>query len=139
VVERIGTSPSSLESAKAVRTDPPVSGANSNWLFGKGLKKTLLYGLDRSDPAKPLIPCELLWAPLWFHEHGLQAASLMGAEMTEEQERRLDRYPAITAALDSECGRHGKSCRHLGRLKEKLRIESLTGSREPFSATSGGG
>lgn len=110
MVERIGTSPSSLESGKAVRrTDPPVSGANSNWLFGKGLKKTLLYGLGRCDPAKPLIPCESLWAQLWFHEHGLQAASLMGAEMTEEQERHLDRYPAITVAFDNDAAGMGKA------------------------------
>ena len=55
----------------------PVSDANPKWLFGKGLRKTFLYGLERCDPAKPLILCESLWAPLWFHEHGLQAAALM--------------------------------------------------------------
>src|ERR1019366_6562733 len=80
----------------------PVSDANPKWLFGKGLRKTFLYGLERCDPAKPLILCESLWAPLWFHEHGLQAAALMGSEMTDEQERFLDPYPTITVALDHD-------------------------------------
>jgi len=100
----------------------PVSDANPKWLFGKGLRKTFLYGLDRCDPAKPLIVCESLWAPLWFHEHGLQAASLMGAEMTEEQERCLDPYPVITVALDSDAAGLEKAVRICGRLKRKHRV-----------------
>jgi DNA primase len=86
----------------AGRTTLPVSDANPKWLLGKGLKKTFLFGLERCNPAKPLILCESLWGPLWFHEHGLQAASLMGAEMTKEQERCLDPYPVITVALDND-------------------------------------
>jgi DNA primase len=86
----------------AGRTTLPVSDANPKWLFGKGLKKTFLFGLERCDPTKPLILCESLWGPLWFYEHGLQAASLMGAEMTKEQERCLDPYPVITVALDND-------------------------------------
>jgi len=106
----------------AGRTTLPVSDANPKWLFGKGLRKTFLYGLDRCDPAKPLIVCESLWAPLWFHEHGLQAASLMGAEMTEEQERCLDPYPVITVALDSDAAGLEKAVRICGRLKRKHRV-----------------
>lgn len=106
----------------AGRTTLPVSDANPKWLFGKGLRKTFLYGLDRCDPAKPLILCESLWAPLWFHEHGLQAASLMGSEMTEEQERCLDPYPMITVALDNDVAGMEKAARICGRLKAKHRV-----------------
>jgi DNA primase len=100
----------------------PVSDANPKWLFGKGLRKTFLYGLERCDPAKPLILCESLWAPLWFHEHGLQAASLMGSEMTEEQERCLDPYPTITVALDNDAAGIEKAARVGERLKTKHRV-----------------
>jgi DNA primase len=106
----------------AGRTTLPVSDANPKWLFGKGLRKTFLYGLDRCDPAKSLILCESLWAPLWFHEHGLQAASLMGSEMTEEQERCLDPYPVITVALDNDAAGIEKAARICGRLKAKHRV-----------------
>lgn len=106
----------------AGRTTLPVSDANPKWLFGKGLKKTFLYGLERCDPTKPLILCESLWAPLWFHEHGLQAASLMGSEMTEEQERCLDPYPMITVALDNDAAGMEKAARICGRLKRNHRV-----------------
>jgi DNA primase len=106
----------------AGRTTLSVSDTNPKWLFGKGLRKTFLYGLDRCDPAKPLILCESLWAPLWFHEHGLQAASLMGSEMTEEQERCLDPYPTITVALDNDAAGIEKAARICGRLKRNHRV-----------------
>ena len=106
----------------AGRATLPVSDANPKWLFGKGLKKTFLYGLERCDPAKPLILCESLWGPLWFHEHGLQAASLMGSEMTEEQERCLDPYPTVTVALDNDATGIEKAARICGRLKAKHRV-----------------
>jgi len=106
----------------AGRTILPISDANPKWLFGKGLKKTFLYGLGRCEPAKPLILCESLWAPLWFYEHGLQAASLMGSEMTEEQEWCLDPYPVITVALDNDAAGMEKAVRICGRLKTKHRV-----------------
>ena len=106
----------------AGRTTLPVSEANPKWLFGKGLRKSFLYGLDRCDPAKPLILCESLWGPLWFHEHCLQAASLMGSEMTEEQERCLDPYPVITVALDNDAAGIEKAARICARLKAKHRV-----------------
>lgn len=106
----------------AGRTTLPVSDDNPKWLFGKGLRKTFIYGLDRCDPTKPLILCESLWGPLWFHEHGLHAASLMGSEMTEEQERCLDPYPVITVALDNDAVGVEKAARICGRLREKHRV-----------------
>jgi DNA primase len=106
----------------AGRTTLPVSDANPKWLFGKGLRKTFLFGLERCNPAKSVILCESLWAPLWFHEHGLQAASLMGSEMTEEQERCLDPYPVITVALDNDAAGVEKAVRICARLRTKHRI-----------------
>jgi DNA primase len=106
----------------AGRTTLEVSDANPKWLFGKELRKTFLYGLERCDPAKPVILCESLWAPLWFHEHGMQAASLMGSEMTEEQERSLDPYPVITVALDNDAAGMEKAARICARLRAKHRI-----------------
>jgi len=106
----------------AGRTTLPVSDTNPKWLFGKGLRKTFIYGLERCEPAKPLILCESLWGPLWFHEHGLQAASLMGSEMTAEQERCLDPYPEITVALDNDAAGIEKASRIRERLKVKHRV-----------------
>jgi hypothetical protein len=106
----------------AGRTILPVSDVNPKWLFGKGLKKTFLYGLERCDPAKPLILSESLWGPLWFYEHGLQAASLMGSEMTEEQEQCLDPYPTITVALDNDAAGIEKTAPICERLKAKHRV-----------------
>jgi DNA primase len=106
----------------AGRTTLPVSDTNPKWLFGKGLKKTFLYGLERCEPAKPLILCESLWAPLWFNEHGTQAASLMGSEMTDEQERCLDPYAIITVALDNDAAGIERASRIRERLKAKHRV-----------------
>jgi DNA primase len=106
----------------AGRTTLLVSDSNPKWLFGKGLKKTFLYGLERCDPTKPLILCESLWAPLWFYEHELQAVSLMGSEMAEEQERCLDPYPLITVALDNDAAGTEKAAAICARLKNKHRI-----------------
>ena len=49
----------------AGRTTLPIADTNPKWLFGKGLKKTFLYGLERCDPAKPIILCESP-GPLWL-------------------------------------------------------------------------
>lgn len=106
----------------AGRTTLPVSDNNPKWLFGKGLKKTFLFGLERCKPSKPVILCESLWAPLWFHEHGHQAASLMGAEMTEEQEQCLDPYPVITVALDNDAAGIEKASKICNRLRVKHRV-----------------
>lgn len=106
----------------AGRTTLPVTDANPKWLFGKGLKKTFLYGLDRCDPSKPLILCESLWAPLWLHEKGWQAASLMGSEMTAEQEKSLDPFATITVALDNDAAGNEKAVRICVRLKGKHRV-----------------
>jgi DNA primase len=106
----------------AGRTTLPVSDSNPKWLFGKGLKKRFLYGLGPVDPAKPVILCESLWGPLWFYEHGSQALSLMGSEMTEEQERCLDPYPVITVALDNDAAGRERAVRIRERLRGKHKV-----------------
>lgn len=106
----------------AGRTTLPVSDANPKWLLGKGLKKTFLYGLDRCDPAKQLILVESFWGPPFFHENGLQAAALMGAELTEDQERYLDPFPVITVALDNDAAGAERASRIHDRLKGKHRV-----------------
>jgi DNA primase len=106
----------------AGRTPVPISDTNPKWLFGKGLRKTFLYGLERCDPAKPLILCESLWGPLWFHEKGLQAGALMGSELTEEQERSLHSFGTITVALDNDAAGNEKAAHICDRLRAKHRV-----------------
>ena len=106
----------------AGRTTLPISDNNPKWLFGKGLRKSLLYGLDRCDPSKLLILCESLWAPLWFHERGFQAASLMGSEMTAEQEMSMGPFSLITVALDNDEAGIKKASDICRRLKEKHHV-----------------
>jgi DNA primase len=106
----------------AGRTTLPVSDTNVKWLVGKGLKKTFLYGLERCDPAKPLILVESFWGPPFFYEKGLQAASLMGSELTESQEQCLDPFPVITVALDDDSTGIEKAALICGRLKGKHRV-----------------
>ncbi len=106
----------------AGRTTLPVSETNAKWLIGKGLKKTFLYGLERCDPTKPLILVESFWGPPFFCEKGLQAASLMGVELTEAQERGLEPFSVITVALDDDPPGIEKANRIRERLKEKHRV-----------------
>ena len=104
------------------RTTLPPSDVNPKWLFGKGLRKTFLYGLEQCDPALRLILCESLWGPLWFCEHGAQAAALMGSEMSAEQERSLSSFPVITVALDNDPPGVEKAAGIIERLKSKHHV-----------------
>jgi DNA primase len=106
----------------AGRTTLETSEDNPKWKLPAGLHKSFVCGLERCDPTKPLILCESFWGPLWFHEHGLQAASLMGSEMTEEQERCLDPYPTITVAFDNDAAGVEKATGISERLKTKHRV-----------------
>jgi DNA primase len=106
----------------AGRTTLPVSDTNAKWLIGKGLKKTFLYGLERCNPAKPLVLVESFWGPPFFYEKGLQAASLMGSELAESQERCLDPFHVITVALDDDPTGIEKAARIRERLKGNHRV-----------------
>jgi hypothetical protein len=79
-----------------------VDEGEPKWKLGKGIRKSFLYGLERCDPAKPVIVAESFWAPLWFSERGDQCAALMGTDITEEQERRLDPFTTVVVALDND-------------------------------------
>jgi DNA primase len=106
----------------AGRTVLPVTEANPKWLLGKGLRKTFIYGLERCDPANAVILVESFWGPPFFHERGTQAAALMGSELTEEQERCLDPFPAIVVALDDDPTGKEKAARISERLKRNHHI-----------------
>ena len=106
----------------AGRTTLPISETNMKWLIGKGLKKTFLYGLERCDPAKPLILVESFWGPPFFYEKGSQAAALMGAELTDSQERCLEPFPVIVVALDDDPPGIEKAARIRERLRGKHRV-----------------
>ena len=45
------------------------SGQEPKWLLGKGLKKSFLFGLERCDPAKPLVLVESPWAVLRYNRY----------------------------------------------------------------------
>jgi|SRR5665213_225148 len=106
----------------AGRTILPVTDANPKWLLGKGLIKSFVYSLERCDPAKMLILCESFWGPPFFFEHGTQAASLMGSEMTDAQEAALDPFPVITVAFDNDAAGNEKASRICERLRGKHRV-----------------
>ena len=106
----------------AGRTTLQVSPDNPKWLIGKGIKKTFVYNLERCDPAKPLILVESLWGPPFFHEKGLQAAALMGLDLSSEQELSLDPFRVITHALDNDRFGIEQSVRIRTRLKVKHKV-----------------
>jgi len=101
----------------AGRTTLETSEDNPKWETAGGIAQELRLraGTLRSDEAAH--PLRSFWGPLWFHEHGLQAASLMGSEMTEEQERCLDPYPTITVAFDNDAAGVEKATGISERLK----------------------
>ena len=103
----------------AGRTTLPVTPDNPKWLFGKGLRKTFLYGLERCDPAKPLVLTESLWSVLWLAQKSIQAAALMGSEMTDEEERCLEPFGTITVALDNDEAGHEKAAPIVERLRKR--------------------
>lgn len=106
----------------AGRTVLEAGADNPKWKLGKGLKKTFLYGLERCDPAKPVIIVESPWAVLWFDERGQQAAALLGSEMTEEQERQLEPYPTLIIALDNDEKGREAAVKIINRLKGKHKV-----------------
>jgi hypothetical protein len=93
-----------------------VEEVEPKWLMGKGVVKNFLYELQRCDPAKPLIVCESTWTVLWRYQNGIQAAALMGSEMTDAQEACLAPFKTLILAMDNDA---------VGRAKAKLLAERL--------------
>lgn len=106
----------------AGRTVLEVSESNPKWKLGKGIRKSFLYGLERCDPGKPVIIAESFWAPLWFFEHGDQCAALMGKDLTEEQEKRLEPFTTVVVALDNDEKGKEASIEIMDRLRKNHRV-----------------
>lgn len=106
----------------AGRTTLPISADNPKWKLPKGLVKSFLFGIEKCDPAKPLILCESFWGPLWFHEQGHQAASLMGSSLTPEQEKCLEPYSTIVVAMDNDEAGRAASEKLVQRLNGKHKV-----------------
>lgn len=106
----------------AGRTVLDVSESNPKWKLGKGIRKSFLYGLERCDPAKPVILAESFWAPLWFSERGEQCAALMGTDLTEEQEKRLEPFTTVVVALDGDEKGKEASAKITERLRKNHRV-----------------
>jgi DNA primase len=94
-----------------------LEGQEPKWLLGKGLVKSFLFGIERCDPAKPLIVAESPWAVLWLWQNGAQAAALLGSEMTAGQEKCLAPFRVITVALDNDAAGNEKAAPIVERLK----------------------
>jgi DNA primase len=90
----------------------------------KGFVKSFLYGMDleKLNAFKPLILTESFWGPLWFFQQGLQAVSLMGSSLTEEQARWLSPFRTITVAMDNDTAGHEAAAKIAERLKGKHKI-----------------
>jgi len=106
----------------AGRTVLPVTGENPKWKIGKGIHKTFLYGLERCDSKKPVIVAESCWAPLWFSERGHHAAALMGYDLTEGQEIRLEPFETVILALDNDEKAKEKMAKIIDRLQGKHKV-----------------
>lgn len=84
------------------RTVLPVSDSNPKWKLPSGLQRTFVYGIEKCNPAYPLVLCESPWGCLWMTQHGRQAAALVGCTMTPEQEMRLRSFKIIQLAFDND-------------------------------------
>jgi DNA primase len=106
----------------AGRTVLEVSETNPKWKLPNGLMKTFLYGLEKCDPAKPLILCESPWCVLWMFQHHYQAAALLGSSMTQEQERLLEPYAEIRICMDDDSAGREASEKIAARLKTSHKV-----------------
>ncbi len=110
------------------RTVEPVTPENPKWKFPPGLQKTFLYGIEWCDPAKPVILCESPWMVLYAKQRGGQAASMLGKELTEGQERQLEPFKEIILALDNDEEGKKAAAKLANRLTGKrIRKASLQG------------
>jgi hypothetical protein len=84
------------------RTCGDITPDNPKWKVPAGFIKSMLFGLDRCDPSKPLVIVESPWAVMWLSQHNIQAAALLGCEMTAAQEKVLEPFATIQLALDND-------------------------------------
>jgi DNA primase len=79
-----------------------TDGQEPRWKLPAGLHKTFLFGLEFCTPDQPLILTESFWAPPYYREQGVNAAALMGKELTPAQEQRLAPFKTIIVAMDND-------------------------------------
>jgi len=82
------------------RTCREVSESNPKWKMGKGVVKSMLFGLDRCTADDAVVLVESPWAVLWLRERGTQAAALLGKELTEGQEKAIAPFRMLSLGLD---------------------------------------
>lgn len=99
------------------RTVLPVTPENPKWKMGKGVVKTMLFGLERCDPAQLLILTESPWATLWLRQRGIQGASLLGKDLTEGQEEAIAPFRMLSLALDNDDAGREATEKLLARLR----------------------
>jgi len=99
-----------------------VDDSEPKWKIPAGLVRSFVFGIERCDPAKELILCESMWAVLWFHQCGLQAAALVACTMTEEQEKRLAPFNAIVLAMDNDAAGRDACQKLYDRLKPGRKV-----------------
>lgn len=82
------------------RTCLEISDSNPKWKMGKGVVKSMLFGLERCTADTIVMLVESPWAVLWLRERGVQAASLLGKDLTEGQEKAIAPFRLLSLALD---------------------------------------
>lgn len=106
----------------AGRTILEVTADNPKWLLPKGLHRSFLFGLNKCRAEKPIMLVESPWACLYFHQHRLQAAALVGTSLTESQERLLDPFKEIVIAMDNDDAGRAAAEKLVARLKPKHKV-----------------
>lgn len=82
-----------------------VEGQEPKWKMGAKVK-SMLFGLERCDPSQLVVLVESAFGVLWLGQRGIQAASLLGSELTEGQQTALAPFRMVNLALDNdEAGR----------------------------------
>jgi len=84
------------------RTCLEISESNPKWKMGKGLVKSMLFGLDRCAADQVVVLVESPWAVLWLRERGIKAAALLGKELTERQEKAIAPFRMLSLGLDND-------------------------------------
>jgi len=101
----------------AGRTVLEIAPENPKWLLPKGLRMTFLYGLEKCDPTKALVLCESPWGVLWLFQNGMQAAALIGTNLTEAQEKLLEPFKTIIVSMDGDQPGREAAVKLIERLK----------------------
>jgi hypothetical protein len=104
------------------RTVLPVTPDNPKWKLGKGLAKTMLFGLEQCYPFGTIIVCESPWEVLLGHQMERNAVSILGTTMTKEQEEKLQPYYQVWLLMDNDEAGRKASAELSVRLERKHRI-----------------